>query len=301
MEEQQKAQQLEMIRQIRQQQFTQVDGGTLTPPGTPAAQRSEITIPTSYGEARTHVYVPLDARESAPVFINLHGGGFVMGTPEMDDPWCAYVADLSGCIVFNVDYVLAPEHKFPSTVYQCYEVAQWVKNHASEWGGDGSRLAIGGHSAGGNLSAAVCLLNQQKGGELPIAYQILDYPPLDLDTDPANKPDFEEAIPVDIARMFNAMYFENMQDARNPLASPVLASSSELVGLPPALVITAGRDSLAAEAVQYAQMLQKAGVPVVHREYPGEAHGFTHNGTSANAEEAWQLMAEQLKQTFSIA
>lgn len=294
-----KEQQLELIRQIREQQFTQVDGGTLTPPGTPAAQRKNIQIPTSYGAARTHVYIPLNAHEAAPVFINLHGGGFVLGAPEMDDPWCAYVADRSGCIVFNVEYVLAPEHKFPSAVHQCYEVAQWVQQHASEWGGDGSRLAIGGHSAGGNLSAAVCLLNVQKGSELPIVYQILDYPPLDLDTDPAAKPAFEEAIPVDMARMFNEMYFENMEDARNPLASPVFASASELAGLPPALVITAGRDSLAAEAVKYASMLQEAGVPVTHRDYPGEAHGFTHNGTYANAEEAWQLIADQLKQILA--
>ena len=294
-----KEQQVEMIRKIRQQQFTQVDGGTLTPPGTPAAQRHEIQIPTSYGEARTHVYVPLHAAKPAPVFINLHGGGFVLGTPEMDDPWCAYVADLSGCMVFNVEYVLAPEYPFPAAVYQCYEVAQWIMQHASEWDGDGSRLAIGGHSAGGNLSAAVCLLNLQKGSELPIAYQILDYPPLDLDTDPADKPSFEEAIPVDMARMFNAMYFDNATDARNPLASPVLASSSELTGLPSALIITAGRDSLAAEAARYAEMLRESGVPVTYRDYPGEAHGFTHNGTPAHAEEAWQLMAEQLKQTFA--
>ncbi len=125
-----KEQQLEIIRKIRQQQFTQVDGGTLTPPGTPAAQRHEIRIPTSYGEARTHVYVPLHAAKPAPVFINLHGGGFVLGTPEMDDPWCAYVADLSGCMVFNVEYVLAPEYPFPAAVYQCYEVAQWIMQHA---------------------------------------------------------------------------------------------------------------------------------------------------------------------------
>lgn len=294
-----KEQQLKMIREIREQQFTQVDGGTLSPPGTPAAQRTEIVIPTTYGDARTSIYRPLDAEDHAPVFINLHGGGFVLGDPQMDDPWCAYVADLSGCIVFNVEYVLAPEHKFPSAVYQCYEVAQWIHQHASEWGGDGAKLAIGGHSAGGNLSAAVCLLNLDKGGELPIAYQILDYPPLDLATDPAEKPAFAEAIPVDMARMFNAMYFEEGADPRNPLASPVFAPIASLQKLPPALVITAGKDSLAAEAEKYAEHLEQAGVAVTKRQYPGEAHGFTHNGTPANAEEAWQLMASELKRIFA--
>lgn len=292
-------QQLNIIRQIREQQFAQVDSSTLTPPGTPAAQRIEIVIPTAYDDARTNIYRPLDVNEPAPVFINLHGGGFVLGDPEMDDPWCAYVANLSGCIVFNVDYVLAPEHKFPAAVYQCYEVAQWIREHAAEWGGDGSKLAIGGHSAGGNLSAAVCLLNLDKGSELPIAYQILDYPPLDLHTDPAEKPSFAEAIPVDMARMFNEMYFENTSDARNPLASPVFAPISSLQHLPPALVITAGKDSLAAEAEQYAAHLKQAGVAVTQRQYPGEAHGFTHSGTPANAEEAWQLMASELKNIFA--
>ncbi len=292
-------QQLEMVRQMREQTFAQVDGSVLAPPKMPAAQREEIVIPTTIGEARANVYHPLDMEGSLPVFINLHGGGFIMGKPEMDDPWCAFIAERASCIVVNVDYALAPEHKFPAPVHQCYEIATWVYEHASELNADAQRMAIGGHSAGGNLSAAVCILNRERGNQLPIRYQILDYPPLDLATDPGEKPNFAEAIPADMARTFNAMYIDNAEDARHPLASPVWASEEALQGLPPALVITAGKDSLAAEAEKYAQRLKSAGVPVVYRDYPSEAHGFTHNGDADHALDAWKLMADHLKDAFA--
>lgn len=292
-------QQIEMARQIREQSFAQVDGSVLAPPRTPEAQREEIRIPTSLVEARANVYRPLNVEGALPVFINLHGGGFIMGQPEMDDPWCAFIAERTGCVVVNVDYVLAPEYKFPAPVHQCYEIATWIHEHAKELNIDPERMAIGGHSAGGNLSAAVCILNRERGDALPIRYQILDYPPLDLATDPGDKPDFAEAIPADMARTFNAMYIDNAEDARDRLASPVWASDEALQGLPPALVITAGKDSLAAEAAKYAQRLEAAGVPVVYRDYPGEAHGFTHNGTAENSLEAWELMADHLKDVFT--
>ncbi|WP_322907075.1 alpha/beta hydrolase [Paenibacillus campi] len=292
-------QQIEMARQIRERSFAQVDGSVLAPPHLPAAQREQIRIPTSLVDARANVYRPLEQEVPLPVFINLHGGGFIMGAPEMDDPWCALIAERTGCVVVNVDYVLAPEHKFPAPVYQCYEIAQWVYQHADQLGIDPQRMAIGGHSAGGNLSAAVCILNRERGDELPIRYQILDYPPLDLATDPGDKPDFAEAIPAEMARTFNAMYIDHVDDARDRLASPVWAADEALQGLPPALVITAGKDSLAAEAKKYAQRLQAAGVPVLYRDYPGEAHGFTHNGTAANSLEAWELMADQLQAAFA--
>jgi len=293
-----KDQQLAMVKKVREASMNNVSGSTLQPSYTPQVKQEQRSIPTTYGDAPVVVHIPeREVAHPLPVFVNLHGGGFVMGDPKMDDPWCRVIADRAECIVINVDYVLAPEHKFPAPVYQSYEVVKWIAEHAEELNIDATRIAVGGHSAGGNLAAAICLLNKERGDELNIVYQVLDYAPLDLATDPEQKPQFPEAIPNDISRIFNACYLEHPEDARNPLASPVFASS--LSGLPSALVITAERDSLAAEAVGYAKHLEEAGVHVTAKQYAGAAHGFTHNGDLAVAEDAWHLMSDKLKEAFT--
>ncbi|ODP29539.1 Versiconal hemiacetal acetate esterase [Paenibacillus nuruki] len=293
-----KQQQLAMVKKVREASTNNVNGSTLQPSYTPQVKQESRMIPTSYEDAPVTVHIP--DRELAaplPVFVNFHGGGFVMGNPKMDDPWCSVIADRAECVVVNVDYLLAPEYPFPVPVYQSYEVVKWIAEHATELNIDATRIAVGGHSAGGNLAAAICLLNKERGNELNIVYQVIDYAPLDLDTDPAQKPQFSEAIPNDISRIFNACYLEHPEDGRNPLASPVFAPS--LTGLPSALVITAERDSLAAETVGYAKQLEEAGVTVTAKQYAGAAHGFTHNGDLAVAEDAWHLMSDKLKEAFT--
>lgn len=143
------------------------------------------------------------------------------------------------------------------------------------------------------------MLNRDRGDQLPIRLQIIDYAVLDLASDPAEKPDFPEAIPAEVARTFNAMYLNQPEDARNPLASPILAETFS--GLPEALIITAGRDSLAQEARTYAAKLEASGVKVTHKEYEGARHGFTHQGDIQIAEDAWYLMSDKLKDAFSRA
>ncbi len=293
-----KQQQLAMVKKVREASTNNVNGSTLQPSYTPQVKQESRMIPTSYEDAPVTVHIPdRELADPLPVFVNFHGGGFVMGNPKMDDPWCSVIADRAECVVVNVDYLLAPEYPFPVPVYQSYEVVKWIAEHATELNIDATRIAVGGHSAGGNLAAAICLLNKERGNELNIVYQVIDYAPLDLDTDPAQKPQFPEAIPNDISRIFNACYLEHPEDGRNPLASPVFAPS--LTGLPSALVITAERDSLAAETVGYAKQLEEAGVTVTAKQYAGAAHGFTHNGDLAVAEDAWHLMSDKLKEAFT--
>lgn len=291
-------QQIEMAQKLREPVVG--TGSGLRPSSLPSVQRQEIIIPSSIGGTRVLVYIP-DHSLSAPlpVYVNMHGGGFIFGIAEMDDSWCRVIADRAGCAVVNVDYSLAPEHKFPSAVHQCYEVVKWLHEHPEQFSINPEKIAVGGHSAGGNLAAAVCLLNQQRGNELPIVYQIIDYAPLDLHTDPALKPNFEEAIPPEIARQFNSLYLQTMEDARNPLASPIFAES--LHGLPDALVITAELDSLAAEGEKYADRLEQAGVTVMYKQYKGVPHGFTHFGDLIVAEEAWHLMSDKLREAFAAS
>ncbi|MCC9089858.1 alpha/beta hydrolase [Bacillus pumilus] len=270
----------------------------LKPVHPPEVNKMEYDIPTCAGETKVWVFKPVNtAKQPLSVFVNLHGGGFILGSAEMDNHWCPVIADRAQCIVVNVEYQLAPENPFPAALHECYDVVKWLYEHPDELQIDPNTLAIGGHSAGGNLATAVCLLNIQKGNKLPIVYQVLDYPPLDLATDPEQKPAFEEAIPAEMAKLFNTFYVQE-EDARNPLISPVFADRSSLAQMPPALVITAEKDSLAEEAKQYADKLKEAGVDVTYQQFKGVPHAFTHAGGLEIAEQAWHLMSDQLKKAF---
>ena len=151
---------------------------------------------------------------------------------------------------------------------------------------------MGGHSAGGNLSAGICLLDAERG-ELGLKALILDYPPLDLHTDPYLKPRPKKAIPPRIARIFDACYTGSREAAKNPLISPRYASADQIRSFPPTLVITAGQDSLAPEAEAFKDRLIEAGVPVTFKRFEGAPHGFTLSG-DPGAEEAWQMMIDHL-------
>nr|WP_154984098.1 alpha/beta hydrolase [Paenibacillus xylanexedens] len=295
-------QQIAMVQQMRQQ--SSGNDQSLQPSLTYDVTVKEYIIPTSAGETRVLVYVPNPKKKNEqaltwPVFFNMHGGGFVLGQADGDDPWCRLIADRAACLVVNIDYKLAPEHKFPTAVHECYDVVKWMHSNADQFSANATMFAIGGHSAGGNLAASVCLLNRERGGELPILLQIIDYAVLDVATEPGEKPDFPEAIPAHVARTFNAMYLSKPEDASNPLVSPLLAES--LSNLPEALIITAERDSLAEEARAYAAKLEADGVKVTHKEYAGAVHGFTHHGDIEMAEDAWYLMSDKLRNVFSRA
>lgn len=271
----------------------------VTPPQPPQAITSTLQVPTSIGDVRVLLHSPIDAADILPGFISFHGGGFITGTPEMDEPWNLFLAETVNCHVFNIEYPLAPEHPFPVPVHVTYEVVQWIFQHADTLHLDAARIAIGGHSAGGNLATAISLWNAEQTHPVPLIAQILDYPPLDLATDPADKPFFEEAIPTEQARQFNAMYIARAEDAYHHLASPLYAA--QLEALPKTLILTAEHDSLAQEAQQYAKRLQAAGVHVEHQEFAGQPHAFTHHGDANVALQAWQRIADFLRHVFQSA
>jgi acetyl esterase len=262
-------------------------------------ERSGIAITTSFGDTRVLVHRPMDAKDALPVYINLHGGGFVVGSADGDDMWCGLISARAGCAVYNVDYRLAPEHKFPTAIEEIYDIAKYLYTNANELGLNPDKIAIGGHSAGGNLATAVCLYNIDCGGGIPFVYQILDYPVLDLFSEPSGKPRHgDDTLQVDIAhRMFIACYLNSPDEKENPLASPLLAKS--LDKMPPALIITAELDMLAKEGAAYAKMLEDAGVPVFHKEYKNLPHSFNFEGEDFGAAVAsWNLMADRLKMAF---
>jgi acetyl esterase len=272
-------------------------------PDLPRETYERVPVPAEAGVTELMLYRPSGVSGPPPVYVNLHGGGFVVGDWESDDPYCRFLAETAGCAVVNLDYVLAPEHPFPAAIEQTHTVLSWLSGHGGELGLDGGRLAVGGHSAGGNISAAVSLLATERQA-FTLRGQIIDYAPLDLATDPRTKPNPDPApdpvwteFAMRAAERFNAWYLGDLTHASNQLASPVLAPNP--TGLPPALVITAEYDVLCAEGNAYARLLTEAGVPVEHISYEKSPHSFTHIWPGEAAVDAWNRMAQFLERVLA--
>jgi acetyl esterase len=221
------------------------------------------------------IYRPLGSEgRRLPALVYLHGGGFVIGSIDQSDADCRWLATGVACAVINVEYALAPEHPFPAGLEDAYCATRWVHEHADELEIDPARIALAGDSAGGNLAAGVAVLARDRRGP-PLVFQLLIYPVADLSRfDTESYRDNAEGYLLTRSRMlwFASQYFAKPTDARNPLAS--LCLCEQLLGLPPALVITAEYDPLRDEGEAYARNLERAGVPVQLSRYPGMVHGF---------------------------
>lgn len=228
-------------------------------------------VPTRRGVVRCDVYLPPDAAAPPPVYVHLHGGAFIMRHPRMDDFFARHVVARTGAAVVNVDYDVAPRHRYPVAQEQAHDVVQWLSQHGHERGLDGSRLVVGGFSAGGNLAASACL-QARDAGESPVRLQVLGVPALDLSTDVKTATVAHPMIGPSTIRLVRATYFKDAARRSEPYASPLLAE--RLDGVAPALVLTAERDALRAEGDAYAARLAEAGVPVEHHVVPGVDHYF---------------------------
>lgn len=255
----------------------------------------ELMVETTVGTVRTLCF-GFEKKEKEPILFDLHGGGFVMHTADVDVNICRYFRDNCYCKVVSVDYAKAPEHPYPQAVNEVYEVVRYFTKHAEKYGIDRERMCIGGHSAGGNLTAVTCL-RSLKEKEFSFRGQILDYPPLDLAINPYDKPCPEGAIPPKIAAAFDACYLPDASYEECPYVSPVYSKREDMVGLPDALLIAAGHDSLHDEAVHYYERLREANVPAELLEYPNSAHAFTMKD-SPDTTDALGKMAQFLNNCF---
>lgn len=268
---------------------TMLVAGVDVPPARP------IVVPTGEGPVRAYVYRA--SGEPAPVYVNFHGGGFLTRHPEFDDHICRALVAATGCVVVNVDYDVAPRRPFPVAPRQALAVTEWVARSGHHHGWDGGRLAVGGQSTGGNLAAGVCLTARDRGNVAPVL-QILNYPVLDLATDPSEKTARvpRPLIRPSVAKIFNDAYVPDPAVRRDPLASPLLAD--DLTGVAPALVITAEYDLYRDEADRYAGRLAEAGVAVSHHVMPGVDHTYTHIEPVEPLRKALALMADALVKTW---
>jgi acetyl esterase len=209
-----------------------------------------------------------------PVVVYFHGGGWTIGSVEQFDPITRQVANATDAIVVSVDYRLAPEHPFPAPLDDCRHARNGVAENASSFGGDGSRIAVMGDSAGGNL-AAVCALLARDAGAPGLAMQVLVYPVVgcDLDTGSYRANGRGYLLTLDDMNWFFSCYTgEGRSDRTDWRISPLHAE--DLRGVAPAVVITAEFDPLRDEGQEYVRRLEAAGVPVVNLPYDGMIHAF---------------------------
>jgi len=231
------------------------------------------------GPIPLRVYRPAGVAASValPGLMYFHGGGWVIGDLDTHDVLCRQLTAEAGVTVVNVDYRLAPEHKFPAAADDAWAATRWTVAHASEFGVDAGRLAVGGDSAGGNLAAVVALQARYTGATI-IKLQVLVYPVTDVAAESRSYQDFSEGYMLtrESMRWFTAHYLAAAGQANDWRVSPLRASSH--AGLPPALVVTAGFDPLRDEGAAYAAKLQQAGVLVDYVCYGGMIHGFAGMG-----------------------
>jgi len=207
----------------------------------------------------------------------MQGAGFMKGDLESSDNFAWGLAEETGAVVVSVDYRLAPEHKFPAGLEDCIAATRWCAEHGGEIGGDPTRLAVGGDSAGGNLAAATAQALRDGSGP-KLAFQWLIYPAVDFTADNASLRDNADGYLLTKAAIdwTLAQYTEGPGEAQDPRASPGL--ERDLAGLPPALVQTAEFDPLRDEGEAYGEALKAAGVPVETIRYDGMVHGFMRMG-----------------------
>lgn len=227
------------------------------------------------GHIPIRVYWPKVAEPESgwPILVYFHGGGWVLGNIETHDGLCRAIANECPTIVVSVEYRKAPEHPFPAAVEDAFAATGWAQSEAANLGGNPSRIAVGGDSAGGNLATVASILCRDRGGPKPV-WQLLIYPATDSNLDSDSYQECASGFGLNRAEMawFWDHYASTHAERIHPHASPLRAEN--LSDLPPAFILTAEYDVLRDEGENYAERLRDADVPTVLKRYDGMIHGF---------------------------
>jgi acetyl esterase len=273
------------------------------PPAVPRVE--DFTIPARDGHAiPARLYAPdhdakLHGPHGVPVLLYVHGGGFTIGSIATHDVLCRQLSRLAHCAVVSLDYRLAPEHRFPTAVNDAWDALVWLHEHGQVMGLDSSRMAMGGDSAGGTLTAVCAHL--ARDAQLPLALQLLFYPGTTAHQDTPSHQTFAHGFMLDKETVdwFFAHYIDyaDRDDWRfAPLNAP------DHAGLAPAWIGLAECDPLVDEGLRYADVLRMAGVPVDLELYRGVIHGFVTMGrTIPQALQAHADAARALRQAFGLS
>ncbi len=250
-------------------------------------------------ELTIYVISPKGIKEPCPCLVNYHGGGFVFEGAFHHYRLAMYYAKEAGCKVVYVKYRLGPKYKFPVPMEDCYSVLEWVYENAERLGADKDNIAVGGDSAGGTLSAAVCLMNRDRGRGIPIRFQLLVYPFLDMRNESASAQKYTDT------PMWNSSLTEKVKPLLMPdgeinisYISPV--ESESFSDLPPAYIETAEFDCLHDDGILYADLLKKEGTEVEVFETKGTMHGYDIALKSPMALKAVKKRTDFMKKMFAV-
>lgn len=248
-----------------------MEGPSVFGPGDDVASVEELQIQGPGGPLRLRVFRP-KVTGMLPLTVYVHGGGFVCCRPENYDNVCRCLAARANTVVVSVDYRRAPESKFPAAVDDAWAALEWARRHGGEVGGDITRLAVAGDSAGGALAAVTAIHARDAG--LPLRRQLLLYP---VTSARCEGPSFDRygeghLLSTGMMRWFWRQYLVDPAQALDPRAAPL--EQTRLSGVAPATVVLPGFDPLNDEGRAYALRLRDAGVPVQVHEWPGQIHGF---------------------------
>jgi len=264
----------------------------------PVHRVADLTLPGPGGSLAVRGYTPRASDQPLPILLWYHGGGFVIGSVNSYDAICRYLCLHADCIVLSVDYRLAPEHPFPAAVEDCFAALNWAAEHAVELGGDPTRLAVAGDSAGGNLATVCSLLARDAGGPA-LALQLLIYPGTAAEPESASHHRFAEGYILSRKSIlwFYRHYLPDSAARKDFRYAPLLAEN--LSGLPPTLLILADHDPLYDEGRAYGERLQSAGNQIEMVDYPGMVHAFYSMSNAVNAaKDALQRSAKALRKAF---
>jgi acetyl esterase len=227
------------------------------------------------GKVSIRIVRPKNVAGELPVVVHSHGGGWILGDKDTHDRLTRELAAAARAAVVFVDYTPAPEAHYPVQNEQAYTALEWAAANGAELGADPSRIALVGDSVGGNMTAALTLMAKDRGGP-PIAAQVLFYPVTDADLHTPSYERYADGPWLTRAAMkwFWDAYLPDEAKRSEPTASPLRASTAQLSGLPPALIINGEHDVLRAEGEAYARRLTQAGVPVTQVRYGGTIHDF---------------------------
>lgn len=264
----------------------------------PIGAVTDRTIDGPGGPLTLRFYTPSGLAGQAPALVYFHGGGFMHGNLDSHDATCRFLAEEAQVRVIAVDYRLAPEAPFPAAVDDAWAAWTWVTDHAKGLGLDPGRIAVGGDSAGGNLSAGLAQRAVRDGARAP-AFQLLIYPITDFMESAASRTMYGEDFLLTRAYLdlSEGHYLLGDEDTSDPRLSPL---RHDTAGVAPAYVVTAGFDPLQDEGRAYAEAMRAAGVPVEYVCEDGLIHTFANIvGYGSSAPRAMRRAAAALQRGLS--
>ena len=238
-------------------------------------EESEKTITEDGEKVTIHITKPAGSKPGAPVFIYIHGGGWVLGDYQTHRRLVRDLVVESGAVAVFPDYTPSPEARYPTAINQIYATLKWVAEHGNEIGVNGKNLAVMGNSVGGNMAASVVLMAKEKNGP-DIKLQVLLWPVTDANFETGSYLELGEGrfLTRNMMVWFWDNYLPDKKTRKEIYASPLQASLEQLKGLPPALIQTAENDVLRDEGEAYARKLNEAGVPVTLTRHDGLIHDY---------------------------